>query len=145
MSNLKTAFAKSKYLELSEHGSRLNLSFTSHLVIGNTIVGLDGIKNCLFVLDTGDALKRSFVIDLNKVHAISLTRTYRNINHEELKNSSIDQFLEKVALEFDFKDKSNRVVLPFYDCYTDRETDRQQLEKIAENWQKVLCKMIGSR
>ncbi|WP_207515157.1 hypothetical protein [Longitalea luteola] len=145
MSNWKTAFAKSKYLELSEHGSRLNLSFTSHLITGNAIIGLDGIKNCLFVLDTSHGVTRSYVIDLNKVHAVSVIKTYRNIEHDELKNRSITEFLERIALQFHFSDTNDTIVLPFYDCNADQEKDRQQLELNAENWQKMLSKMSGSR
>lgn len=144
MNNLKTAVAKSKYQELSEHGSRLNLSFSSHLVIGSTIIGLDGIKNCLFVLDMVNELKPSYIIDLNKVNAVSVKKTYRNINHEELKNRSIEAFLERVELQFDLNDNNSRIVLPFYDCHTDQEGDRQKLVKNAENWQLILSKLSAS-
>lgn len=144
MSNLKTAFAKNKYQELSEHGSRLNLSFTSHLIVGNTIIGLDGIKNCLLVLDMSNELNRSYVIDLNKVNVVSVKKTFCSIDHDELKHRNIEEFLESVELQFDFKDGNKRIVLPFYDCNRDQEGDRQRLVRNADNWQMILSKMTGS-
>jgi hypothetical protein len=138
-------FAKSKYLELSEYGSRLNLSFSSHLKFGNRIIALDGLKRRLLVLETDKELKHPYVIDLEKVAAISVKKSYGKINHGELKNKRIEEFLKKIDLQFEFSNSIDIVVLPFYDCESDNQKDRPKLERNAKNWQLILSKLAGSQ
>ena len=135
-------FTKSKYLELSELGSKMNLSFSSHLAVGSKIIALDGLKRSLLILDTGSGAKRSCVIDLNNVAVITLKKSYGSINHGELKNKSMEEFLEGIELQFEFFGKNERIVLPFYDCNTDAQTDRLKLKKNAESWHQMLSKML---
>lgn len=137
-------FAKSKYLELSEHGSRLNLSFSSHFAVGDKIIALDGIKRCLFVLDAGSGSTSSSVIDLNKVAVITLKKSYGSMDHEELKKKGIEEFLERAELQFELLDNHETIVLPFYDCNTDEQTSRLKLVKHAQNWHKLLSKLLVS-
>jgi hypothetical protein len=141
--NNENAFARSKYLALSEHGSRLNLSFTSHLILGNRIVALDGVKRCLLVLDMGADIERLCFIDLNDIATVTLSKSYGSINKDELKHKGIQDFLEKVELKFKFRNKHETIVLPFYDAGTDNQTNRTRLEKNAANWQQLLSKMLG--
>jgi hypothetical protein len=138
MNNENESFARSKYVALSEHGSRLNLSFTSHLVLGNSIVALDGIKKCLLVLDMRTETERLCFIDLNNIASITLIKSYGSINQAELNHKSIQDFLEKVQLQFRFNDKNGSIVLPFYDAETDAPTERARLEKSAASWQQLL-------
>lgn len=142
MNNEQAAFARSKYVALSEHGSKLNLSFTSHLILGNRIVALDGIRKCLLVLDMGDDGERVCFIDLTEIASITLCKSYSSINREELVHKGIQDFLEKVQFKFKFKDKNETIVLPFYDVTTDEKTNRARLEKNAANWQQLLSKML---
>ena len=44
MKSVDATFAKSKYVLLSELGSKFNLSFSSHLVLNNKLIALDGLK-----------------------------------------------------------------------------------------------------
>ena len=142
MNNENGAFARSKYVTLSEHGSRLNLSFSSHLILGNRIVALDGIRKCLLVLDIGAEMERLCLIDLNDIATVTLSKSYGSIKQEELVHKSIQDFLEKVQLKFKFTDKNETIVLPFYDVNTDERTERARLEKNAANWQQMLSKML---
>ena len=144
MNTEHVAFARSKYVALSEYGSKLNLSFTSHLILGNRIAGLDGIRKCLLVLDMGDDGERVCFIDLNDIATVTLSKSYGSINREELVHKGIQDFLEKVQLKFKFKDKNETIVLPFYDATTDEKTNRARLEKNAASWQKLLSKMLAA-
>lgn len=142
--NNENAFARSKYVALSEHGSRLNLSFTSHLILGNRIVALDGIRRCLLVLDMGANIERICLIDLNDIATVTLSKSYGSIKESELVYKGIQDFLEKVELKFKFRNKHETIVLPFYDAGTDEQTNRARLEKNAANWQQLLSKMLGA-
>jgi hypothetical protein len=145
MKHTESKFAKSKYLQISELGSRFNLSFSSQLVLGNKIIALDGIKKCLLVLETDAALSQSCIIDLNKVVAVTVKKSYRSINQGELKSRDIEEFVKRIDLQFEFSNKNETIVLPFYESEIDEQRDRPKLNRNAKNWQMILSKIIGSR
>jgi hypothetical protein len=145
MKNVDTGFAKSKYLEVSELGSRYNLSFSSQLVLGDKLIALDGVRKCLLVIQTDKEVSQPTLIDLNKVSAVTVRKNYGRINQGELKNRAIDEFLERVDLHFLFRNNSESLVLPFYDSERDDEKDRGKLARNAKNWQMILSKMVGQK
>lgn len=145
MDNINSVLPKNKYLELSEQGSRLNLSFTSHLDLGKKIIGLDGLKKCLLVLDTSSEVKSAIMIDLNEVTSIIVKKDYGSISREQLNYKGLGHFLEKIDLKFELGNGKETVVLPFYDCNEDKQADPGKIEKNADNWKKVLSKMLGRR
>jgi hypothetical protein len=83
MKNVDTGLAKSKYLEVSELGSRYHLSFSSQLVLGHKIIALDGVKRWLLMVDTDKDTDPPCMIDLNKVSAITLRKSYGSIKQEQ--------------------------------------------------------------
>lgn len=137
-------FAKSKYSEVSELGTRFNLSFSSQLVFSNKIIALDGIKKCLLVLDTDKELSQPCVIDLNNVAAVTVKKSYGRINQGELKNKGIEDFLKRIDLQFEFSNRSETVVIPFYESEIDDKRERPKLDRNAKNWQMILSKLVGS-
>jgi hypothetical protein len=141
MKIVNTAFAKSKYLEVSALGSRYNLSFSSQLVLGDKIIALDGIKKCLLVVNTDDELSEPAIIDLKKVSAVTVRKIYGRINQGELQTKGIDEFLEHVVLQFQFQNNSEAIVLSFYDHKKNNRKDRAKLIRNAKNWQMILSKM----
>jgi hypothetical protein len=145
MNNMEASFAKNKYIELSEHGARLGLSFSSHLDLGKKIIAFDGLKRRLLILDTGSELKDTTMIDLNEVAAVVIMKSYGSINHEELNYKGLEQFLERIDLKFELIGGKETVVLPFYDCNEDEQGDLRKLEKNADNWKKMLSKMLVPR
>ena len=66
MKNMDAKFDKSKYVLLSELGSRFNLSFSSHLVLHNKLMALDGLNRMLLVLETNNQLNQPYIIDLSQ-------------------------------------------------------------------------------
>ncbi len=142
MKNADTVFAKSKYLAISELGSRYGLSFSSHLILGNRIIALDGVKKLLLVVET-DKDASSFIIDLNKVAAVTVRKSYGSINQGELKSKEIEAFLKRIDLHFHLTDNTETIVLPFYNSETDDKKDRPKLAKNAKNWQMILSKIAG--
>lgn len=137
MSNVEIKFAKDKFQQLSELGSKFDLSFSSHMVIGNKLLALDGIKKSLLVLEANNT---SYTIELNKVTAVSVKRTYSSITPGELNTKSIEEFLSTIELQFEY-DNNRTVCLPFYDCQKDDPESLPRLERNAKNWQMILSKM----
>lgn len=145
MKNQEAKLAKSKYLQVSELGSKFNLSFSGHLVLSNKIIALDGRKRSLLVFETNRAFDRAYVIELDKVAAITVKKTYGSISPGELSNKGMEEFLKGVDLQFKCSNKNDIIVLSFYDYKTDDLRDLPWLEKYAKNWQIILSKMAGSK
>ena len=145
MKSVDTVFTKSKYLEVSELGSRYNLSFSSQVVLGDKIIALDGIRKCLLVVENNNGLSEPNIIDLNKVAAVTVRKVYGRINQGELQSKGIDEFLDKVDLQFQFNNGTETIVLPFYDRQINHKRDRAKLARNVKNWQMILSKMTGSK
>ena len=143
MKNVDAGLAKSKYLEVSEIGSRYNLSFSSQLVLGHKIIALDGVKKWLLMVDADKEIDPPCMIDLNKVSAVTLRKSYGSIKQGQLRNKGIEDFLNTIDLQFFMKDKTATIVLPVYNIETDDKEDRKALDKSAKNWQRMVSKMIG--
>ena len=70
---------KIRYLQLSELGSKFNMSFSSHEVLGNKIMGLDGINKKLLILEQTNDRSHSYIIDLDEAKAITVKKIYSSI------------------------------------------------------------------
>src|SRR6188768_1318077 len=88
--NIKSV--KKVFLKLSELGSRLNLSFSSHVMLIDKVIALDGIKRKLLVAKVADDLESPYTIELNEVKEISIRKTYSNIKPGELNKKSLMNF-----------------------------------------------------
>ena len=141
MKNVNGRFAKGKYALLSELGSKFNLSFSSHLELSNQLIAVDGLKRMLLVLETGDELNRPYVIDLNKIDSVSIKKSYGSIQPGELRTKKFDEFLRRIDLQFEQRDKNESIVLTFYDSAIDELRQLQTLERNAKNWQMILSKL----
>ncbi|MFL5745767.1 MAG: hypothetical protein ACJ751_13935 [Niastella sp.] len=139
MSNIETTFSKEKFQQLSELGSKFNLSFSSQMAIGNKLIALDGIKKSLLVLES---INKSCIIELNKIASVSVKKTYNSIRPGELKKRGIEEFLNTIELQFEYRNKNGTVSIPFYDCEEDDLHNLPTLERNAKNWQMILSKMI---
>lgn len=140
MSNTEATFCKDKFQQLSELGSRFNLSFSSQMAIGNKLIALDGIKKSLLVLEPNN---KPFIIELNKVAAVSVKKTYNGIRPGDLNYKGIEQFLKTIELQFVYTNNKGTVSLPFYNCEEDDLHNLPMLERNAKNWQMILSKMTG--
>jgi hypothetical protein len=143
MKNKKSRFAKDKYLLLSELGSKLNLSFSSHLVLGNKLVALDGIKRTLLICDLYNELNPPHIILLNAVTTVSIKKIYSNIAPGEIQLKGVEEFLRTIDLQFEYSDNNEPGVLTFYDKETNALQDIPMLERNAKNWQMILSKMVA--
>jgi len=138
MNNREVNFEKDKYQQLSELGARFNLSFSSHMVIGNKLIALDGRKKVLLVREGNS---KPCIIELNKIAAVSVKKTYSSIRPGELNNKGMDEFLKAIELQFECKNKKGTVCLLFFDCEKDDRRNLPSLERNAKNWQLILSKM----
>lgn len=134
---------KKVFLKLSELGSRLNLSFSSHVLLIDKVIALDGIKKKLLVAKIADDLENSYTIELNEVKEISISKTYSNIKPGELNKKKFNEFLETILLQFEYKDQDKKIGLPFYESHKHGIQNLEKLERNARIWQMILSKMIN--
>jgi len=145
MKHRSIRFDKIRYLQLSELGSKFSMSFSSHEVLGNKIMGLDGINRKLLVLEQTDGQSHSCIIDLDQAKAITVKKIYRSIKAGELKKRRIEEFLKTIQLQFEFGNGKEDIVLPFYESEIDNIYDLPGLERKIKNWQLILSKMTGTK
>lgn len=143
MNNIIKAPARTRYSEISEFGSRLSLSFSSVLSLGNKTIALDGIRKKLLVLDNGDSATINCIIDLDKVKTIWLKKNYKSIKPGELKENGLEEFLESILLQFEYRDEGELFSLAFYEQGKNELYNLPKLERNARNWQMILSKMIS--
>ncbi|MEP7376838.1 MAG: hypothetical protein ABI675_25795 [Chitinophagaceae bacterium] len=143
MKHRSIRYNKTRYLHLSELGSKFSMSFSSHEVLGDKIMGLDGINKKLLVLEQTGGQSRSYIIDLDETKAISVKKIYSSIKAGELKKRRIEAFLKTIQLQFEFGNGKEDIVLPFYESKIDSVYDLPGLERKIKNWQMILSKMIG--
>jgi hypothetical protein len=144
MRNGEAAIPKSKYFQISKLGTKFNLSFSSYLEFDNKVIALDGLKKSLLVFETNQEIKKPYIIELNKVTAVTVKKCYSNIGPEQLKEKETEEFLKSVDLEFKYG-RNETIIISFYDCETDNIQDLPKLERNARNWQMILSKMIPSK
>lgn len=133
-----------KYFHLSELASKLNLSFSSHLVIGNKIIAFDGLKKKLVVTEINNEVSQPNIIELDQVKTISVKKTYSSIKPGELNKKGLGQFLQSIYLQFEYSSEDKTTVLPFYERETDKFQDLARLERNARNWQMILSKIANT-
>lgn len=134
-----------KYLQLSELGSKFNLTFSSHLALSNRIIALDGLRKKLLVAELKNEISRSYIVELDDVKAISMKKTYCSIKPGELNKKGLGKFLQNIYLQFEYDNEDKTLVLPFYESEIDRFQDLARLERNARNWQMILSKMANTQ
>ena len=143
MKHRRIAFDKIAYLQLSQLGSKFSLSFSSHDVLGNLIMGLDGIRRKLLILESASGFREPFIIHLDEAKSITVKKIYCGIQAGALKSRRIDEFLKSIQLQFEFGNGKENIVLPFYERKTDSISDIPALERKVKSWQMMLSKISG--
>jgi hypothetical protein len=144
MKHAYPGIAKEKYVLLSELGSRFNLSFSSHLILGNKLVALDGVKRILLISEANNITNSPCLIELDAVKSVSLKKSYGSIRPGELRSRRFEDFLRRIDLQFEYGDKNKPIVLAFYDSKTNSIREIPMLEENAKRWQMILSKMASS-
>lgn len=145
MKSINLQNKKDKYLYLSNLGSDLNLSFSSHLQLNNKLIALDGTKRKLLVFEFGNDLPEYYIIELDRVQFISVKKQYHGIKAGALNKQGLEQFIKSIHLYFEHTNSKDNVAVPFYDTETNEAPGLPKLDSVARNWQKLLSKLIGVR
>lgn len=144
MKNVNAKPAKPNFIQLTEIGARFNLNFSSQLVLRSKIIALDERKKSLMVLDNGNDGRHPIFIDLREVGSVTVKKTYGSIGPGELKSKDIEQFLQRIELQFELRNNREILVLPFYESEADDQKNRLVMHRNAKTWQMILSRIVES-
>src|SRR5436190_7271646 len=129
----------------SKLGTENNLSFTSQEILENCIIGLDGIKRKLLILNKIDTNKyESILLDLNEVKNCFKRKIYRSVNIGTRKKEKFETKLDKIVLAFDFIDNRQPVHVLFFDPSNNHILTMLDLEQKANNWEAMLLRLVNT-
>lgn len=140
--NQKRKQVKERIYRLTELGTEYNLVLSSQELFNDGIIGLDGINRKLLVLKESPAGHTNQVVDLNEVKSCSLKKSYGAIYAG---NGKSEQYLEAIALQFDFDAEKQPVEIPFYRHIYNPVDQLAEREQRASYWETILSKMLKPR
>lgn len=141
--NQKRIRMNRRLYRFSQLVSKKNLNFSGQQIFPDRIMGLDGVNRKLLILhETAEGRVRDMVIDLNEVKSCSLRKYYGTINAGELRGQTLDQYLKKIVLHFEFKDGREAAEVLFYSHDEGGLHHAAQSEQKARDWEAVLSKML---
>lgn len=120
-----------------------SLSFTTHEVFQNKIIGLDKVNKTLLVVESNGQNYGSKFIDLGEVKTCRLKRIYHAIKADGFNKKKLHDYLSAVTLEFYFKNNNSPFVLDFYKPQTNIIYKVADLEKKARRWEALLSKILA--
>jgi hypothetical protein len=127
----------------SRLGSKYNLTFSSQEVLRSCVIGLDGVQRKLLILSgINNGPLSEYVIDLNEVSNCSVKKEYGRIQVNGLRKRKLEQYLERMTLNFKFLIEKQPADIPFYKQTENHVSELAGLEDKAEKWKVILSKML---
>jgi phosphoenolpyruvate synthase/pyruvate phosphate dikinase len=127
----------------SRLGSKYNMAFSGQEILRDCIMGFDGIQKKLLVLS---GIKkgpfREHIIDLNEAISCSVKKYYGRIDANGLRKKQLDQYLEKMVLQFGFRSKREPADILFYTRIYNDISELSVLEQKARKWRELLSKIF---
>jgi hypothetical protein len=124
----------------SQLGEENELDFSSQEILKNCVLGLDGIRRKILVVQREDGFFGSFIIDLQDVKYCTVKKIYGKIEVGDLKKGKLEQHLEKIVLHFDLNNHSSAEIV-FYKRFENHPLEAPELEQKVKNWDGILSKM----
>jgi len=131
------------FRHFSQLGTQNNLNFSSQELLHNCILGLDGVNRKILVVTREDNFYSSFIVDLDEIKKCTVIKVYGTIAAGSLKAGRIEQYLEKIALNFELHGKPS-IEIVFYKNLDSHIYEAQELEQKAKHWETILSKMQRS-
>ena len=131
--------------QFSKLGTENNLSFSSQEILENCIIGLDGIKRKLLILNKIDKDKyEPILLNLDEVKSCSKKKVYRSVNIGTRKKEKFENQIDKIVLAFDFIDNRQPVHVLFFEPFTNHILTMSDLEQKAKNWETILSQIVNT-
>ena len=133
---------KETFLNLfNQEGSKRGFSFSSHEILRNKIIGLDGIKQALLFFDFENPGNPGF-ITMKEVKNCTVEKNYDSIVIGTERKPKLEPHLRSIDLKFSFNNNDESISVSIYDSGVNSIYEIQELETKANTWEAVLFKMI---
>ncbi len=131
--------------ELSKSGAENNLTFSSQELLNDAIIGFDAMRLKLLILqkDGEDAYKLK-IVDLESVRNCSVKKIFKPFYEDNSPEKSIENYLDKIVLQFEFADNRESIEVNFYRHITNNIYEMQDMEHKARKWESMLLQMTGN-
>jgi hypothetical protein len=132
---------KDRFLNLlSEAALRHGLSLSSQEFLSAAIIGLDGVKRTLLVIEFANA-NNVTCINLAEIKNCTLVKDFNSINFGTDKNNKTEKTLTSIGIRFNLKNSTEPLFVSFYDSGCNSIYEITELEGKAGNWVSILSKM----
>lgn len=130
-------------LSFKEAAAAFNLSIAKQEILGNRMIGLDERSKKLLFLQAHGNKHNGYLVDLNEIKACVVKKEYGVIHEESLDGSSLESYINGIALQFDYKNGANPTFLTFYDRSTNLESEMRKRAEQAKVWQDLLSARLA--
>ena len=130
---------------LSLLGTQKRLIFTCHIVLPQSIIGVDGFQKKLLIVSR--IKKHSFhteIIDLKQVSSFNVKRFFSPVRGNNTLSQTDGQHIQKIVLQIELKNKKEPVEIVFYSGKDNRYPNCAALEHQAIQWKIMLNKMMNT-
>lgn len=130
---------------ISQLGSTNDLSFTGQEVLGERVIGFDGLKKKLLVLEHSHRAYHWYTISLQEVSSCSVQKTYRVPARPRSSPPPRADYVDRVELQFHCRGRESPLAVPFYAAASNEAADLPALEARAHSWQRFLSKLLPAQ
>ena len=130
------------FLRLSKEGIANNLTFFSQEILQNKVIGIDGIRRKIMILEKNKNTYNCSLISLDEVEHCELIKNCGSLNTNNLKKFEIEKNLHAIELQFEFKNHAQPASIIFYDSLINSKKELILLKAKAEYWSVMLSKML---
>jgi uncharacterized pyridoxamine 5'-phosphate oxidase family protein len=123
-------------------GTAHNLSFTGQEILRDKVIGLDGPKRKLLIVEENTDEYDTRIIYLDEIVSCKVKKVYAAINSHEYKKNRPEEYLKSIALEFEFRTDQAPVLVVFYKNSVNSIYEIPELEARAKHWATTLSKML---
>lgn len=115
--------------------AEFNLSIAKQEVLRNGVIGLDDVNNKLLFLELTGNKQDGYLIDLDEIKSCTVKKTFGTFKNGR---TSIDAYVNTIALQLNYKNGAKPLVLSFYVKATDPVFEMRKRAEQAIEWQTLL-------
>ena len=123
-------------------GSLHNFSFTNQQILRDKIIGLDERRKKLLIVEDNNDKYHSKIINLYELKACKVKKIYNAIHSVSFKKNRIEEYLNTIILQFDFKNNNTPFALVFYKDLNYSTHEMTELEYKTKYLETALSKML---
>jgi hypothetical protein len=133
------------HTRFAEAAAAFHLSITKQEVLRGRMIGLDDKNNKLLFLEAHKDKHDGYLVGLDEIKACVVTKTYGAIREDSLDGSSLESYVNTIALRLDYTNGANSTFLTFYDRATYAESEMRERAEQAKAWQKLLSTRLAGK